>query len=474
MNNAPLSLLNTSFALLALLLPTGLILLATSGLAGRRPARSAVAGLGALALATLGFWACGFAFHLGGVGLVSDLPGLEGLVWEWASPLNLDWGVLGLRGFFLLGDAATPAALGLYLTYLPASAAALVLCLLALRERLPGWMAALGGLFIATLVYPVAGNWFSGGGWLMRIGDSLGQGHGYIDQTGLSTAALVGGLSALLGIVIFGRRLPPSPDAELPALPPVHLPVLAVVGSSLVLVGAMGLAASHPAHTEAGLLTPRIGLNLVLAAAAGALLPSLYTWFITGAADSLMAARGAAAAVLGVAAALSFIPPWAALALGAAAGLLVPLFAFLVRYVLRIQDPTGAIPVGLLGGLLGVLAPGIFADGRLGQGWNGIGPEAYLGVTGQGVTGFFPAAGLAPDWPGQINAQLVGLAAIAGLTVVLVGALFLSLKVLLVLWRVIPGPRSPEVLAPAPRRSESFGHYPDHPIDIRQRPPPTA
>jgi Amt family ammonium transporter len=467
-------LLNTSFALLALLLPAGLILIAGGGLAGRRPARSAVAGLGALALAAISFWACGFAFQLGGVGLVSDRAGLEGLVWEWASPLNLDWGVMGLRGFFLLDEAATPMALSLYLAYLPPSAVALILCLLSLRERLPGWMAALGGLVIGALAYPVAANWFSGGGWLMHIGETLGQGHGYVDQTGLSSAAVVGGLAALLGIVIFGRRLPPLPEDELPSLPPVHLPVLAVVGAALVLTGGMGLAAAHPLHVEAGLLTPRTGVNLVLAAAGGAFLPALYTWFTTGSADSLMAARGAAAGILGVAACLSFIPPWAALALGAAAGLLVPLFTFLVRYVLRFQDPTGAIPVGLVGGLLGVVAPGILADGRLGQGWNGVGPEAYLGVAGQGVTGFFPTAGLAPDWPGQINAQLIGLAAIAGLTVVLVGTLFLFLKVLLVLWRAVPAPEAPAAPAPAPRVSEWRAPYRDHPLDIRHRPPPTA
>jgi Amt family ammonium transporter len=432
--------LSAQFAVLALLLPIGLILLAGGGLAGRRPAKSAVAGLGALALAAISFWACGFAFHMGGVGLVADLPGLEGLVWEWASPFNLDRGVMGLRGFLLLNEAATPAALALYLSCLAPLAVAVLLPLLSLRERMPGWMAALGGLLVAALVYPVAGNWFSGGGWLMHIGDTLGLGHGYVDQTGVSTAAVVGGLAALLGIAFFGRRLPPLAEDELPILPPVHLPVLAVVGAGLVLIGGMGLAASNPLHMTAGLLTPQTAVNLVLAAAGGAILPCLYTWFTAGAADSLMAARGAAAGVLGVAASLALVPPWAALALGGAAGLLLPLVTFVVRYLLRIDDPTGALPVGLLGGVLGVLAPGLFADGLAGQGWNGVGAEAYLGVTGQGVTGPLPALGLVPDWPGQINAQLVGLAAIAGLTVVLVGALFLILKVLLLLWRAVPAP----------------------------------
>jgi Amt family ammonium transporter len=176
----------------------------------------------------------------------------------------------------------------------------------------------------------------------------------------------------------------------------------------------------------------------MLAAAGGAFMPYLYTWFTTGAADSLMAARGSAAAVLAVAAGAPFLSPWAAVLLGAVAGLLVPLASFLVRYVLRIEDPTGALPVALLGGTLGLLGLGFFADGRAGQGWNGIGPENYLGVTGQGITGLFPAAGFAPDWPGQINAQLIGLAAVAGLTVALVGVLFLVLRIILLFWQAVP------------------------------------
>jgi Amt family ammonium transporter len=247
-----------------------------------------------------------------------------------------------------------------------------------------------------------------------------------------------------LGIVVFGRRLPPLPEGELPALPPAHLPVLAVLGAVLFVVGGTSLAGANPIHTQAGLFTPRVGVNLALAAAGGAIIPCLYTWFTTGRADSLMAARGAAAGVLSVAAATVFIPPWSALLLGMAAGLLVPLVTFFVQYVLRIEDPTGAIPVGLLGGILGVLAVGLFADGLAGQGWNDIGPEAYLGVAGQGVTGFVPAAGVAPDWPGQISAQLVGLAAIAVLTAAFVGALFLILKVLILLWRAVPAPDQDE------------------------------
>ncbi len=434
----------TQFALLALLLPTGLILLAAGALQGRRPTQAAVAGLGSLALAAVAYWACGFAFHMGGVGLVSSLPGLEGLVWEWASPLNLEWGALGLRGFFLMGEASTAAAIALYLAYLPAVVIATLLPLLTLRQRMPGWIAALGALVVSALIYPAAANWTSGGGWLMYIGETLGMGHGYIDLTGASTAAVVGGVASLLGILFFGGRLPPEPDEEPPALPPAHLPILAIVGAILALIGAMSLVSANPLLADAGLVVPRTGLNLVLAAAGGALVPCLYTWFTTGGADSLMAARGAAAGVLSVAAAIAFVPPWAALALGAAAGILVPLVTYFIRYILRIQDPTGALPVGLLGGILGVLAAGLFADGLLGQGWNGVGLESYLGVEGQGVTGLLSAQGLAVDWPGQLNAQLVGLASTAGLTAALTGLLFLVFKVLLTLWHRVPAPEQEE------------------------------
>jgi len=432
---------STLSAVLALTLPAGLTLVLVAGLAGRRPARSAVAGLGAGALAAVCLWACGFAFHSGGVGLTSSLPGLEGLIWEWASPLRLDWGVLGLRGFFLLGDAASPAALNLYLTILTPLTIAVALPLLTLRERAPGWMAALTGAFVGGLVFPMAGNWISGGGWLMHSGETLGMGHGYVDATGLSTAALVGGLASLLGILVFGRRVPPLPAGETPVLPPVHLPALAMLGAGLASIGAIALVGADPVRTLGELGSARAAVNLVLAAAGGALLPCLYTWFTTGAADSLAAARGAATGVIAVAGAAPFVPPWAALTTGAVAGLLVPLATFLLHRVLRIEDPIGAISIGLLGGVLGALAPGVFGDGLAGLGWNGTGGASSLAASGQGVTGLFPATGLAAGWPGQINAQLVGLAAIGAAALLLVGALFLVLKVLLLLWHAVPEPQ---------------------------------
>lgn len=123
------------------------------------------------------------------------------------------------------------------------------------------------------------------------------------------------------------------------------------------------------------------------------------------------------------------MPPWAALVTGAVAGLLLPLGVYLVERVIRLPDGTAAVPLGIVGGLLGPLAVALFADGRWGQGWNRVGLDEYHAVAGQGVTGFLPAAGFVGDGTGQLIAQLAGIGAI-GLLAFLVGWLvFLALNV---------------------------------------------
>ena len=147
-----------------------------------------------------------------------------------------------------------------------------------------------------------------------------------------------------------------------------------------------------------------------------------------------MATRGLAIGLVSISAAVPFVRPWAALLTGAMAGLLLPLSIYLLDYLLRLDDSTAAVSVHGLGGLLGLLALGLFADGRYGVGWNGIGATEYLGVLGQGVSGYFTARGFQPDWPGQLYAQLIGLAAIFVLTFVLTWLLFQVLRGLIQAW----------------------------------------
>ncbi len=123
---------------------------------------------------------------------------------------------------------------------------------------------------------------------------------------------------------------------------------------------------------------------------------------MTGEIEPLLAARGLAAGWGASLAAAPFVAPWGALVIGLLAGLLFPLLLYLVEAKLRLRDAAGTVALGLAGGLWGALAVGLFADGRSGQGWNGVGADAVYGVAGI-------VAGGGVD---QLLAQLAGLLAL--------------------------------------------------------------
>jgi len=123
----------------------------------------------------------------------------------------------------------------------------------------------------------------------------------------------------------------------------------------------------------------------------------------------------------------AFIGPWRALLIGGVAGVLLPLVLYLTDRVLRLNDPSAALAVHGFSGAWGLLSLAIFADGRYGAGWNLVGEGSYLGKVGQGVTGYLSLKGYEPDVPGQLYAQLIGLAAI----LIFAGALCWGLLALL-------------------------------------------
>jgi len=416
-------------ALLGYLIPVGLFLLAWGGMEPQRARRSATAGTLALALAALGYFAIGFAFHLGGAGLMGEQPGLEGLVRIFAGEGELAWGVIGLAGFFLADEAATPEALALFVIYLPLVATAVLLPVLSLSGRARGWQVTIAGLVVAAVLFPLVACWVWGGGWLAHLGLTLDRGHGFVDHAGSGVVYLLGGMVALGALVGLGQRLSPGEPGQPEEMPPAHFPLLANLGALLFGLGWLGWSLSFPFHvTGAELSLPRIAANGLLAGAGATLASQLYCWVTVGHADPLMAARGAAAGFVAISAGAPFVPPWAALVVGALAGLLLPLGVYLVERGLRLPDGTAAVSLGVVGGLWGPLAVALFADGRWGQGWNGIGWEEYHLVVGQGVTGFFPVEGFIGDGPGQLIAQLAGIGAIGLLAFLVSWLLFLGLN----------------------------------------------
>ena len=404
-------------AALALLLPAGFVLVGVAGLEPARAWDAALGGLAAIGLVGVSYWAVGFAFQFGGVGLVYPQAGLRDLVWEWspfAADWGVGWGVLGLSGWFLSGAEVTPLVYALFLGHLPWAMTAAILPILALRGRAPATATMILALVIGGFIYPIAGNWVRGGGWLAALGNNLNLGHGFVDFGGAGTVHLVAAGLALAALVVWvPRRQRPAPNEE-PAPAPAQLPLLAVVGSLLILAGAQGWLWSNPLQmsvmSEMALL--RGSVNLMLVACGGVVFPLLYTWFVTGRSEPLMSARGLAAGVIAGLAAGPFVQPGWAFLIGLLAGLAVPFVTYVTDHLLRLDDATGAVAVSGMPALIGLLLVGIFADGAAGQGWQMTGIQSYLGVSGQGVSGLFTAPGFQRAFPAQLQAQVIGVLAL--------------------------------------------------------------
>ncbi|MEJ2703548.1 MAG: adenylate cyclase, partial [Sedimentisphaerales bacterium] len=84
-----------------------------------------------------------------------------------------------------------------------------------------------------------------------------------------------------------------------------------------------------------------------------------------------MAMNGALAGLVGITAPCACVEPWAACAIGAAAGVIVVLGVGLLDK-LHIDDPVGAVPVHGMCGIWGTLAVGIFGQAALGTASDGL------------------------------------------------------------------------------------------------------
>ncbi len=404
-------------AMVALLVPIGFVLIGVAGLQVEQAWNAALGGLAAVGLATWGYWAVGFALHFGGVGLVYADPGLRQLVWEWspmAANWGIGWGVAGLSGWFLSGGQVTALTYALFLAHLPWVITAATLPIMAVRGRAPAIVTLVLALLIGALIYPLAGNWVQGGGWLSALGRNLNLGHGLIDFGGAGTVHLVAAGFALAAMVVWGPRTVRSYTGHA-ELPPVHLPLLVVVGSLFVLAGSLGWHWSNPLQVQFlnEIALMRGSVNSILIAAGGLLPPLIYTWFVTGRSEPMTCARGLVAGSVAGLAVGPFVQPGVAFAIGLLAGATVPFVLFVLEGVWHLDDATGAVTASGVPAMVGLLLVGIFADGVVGNGWQMTGLDTYLGIDGQGVSGLFVASGYQFDFPGQLQAQAIGVLALS-------------------------------------------------------------
>jgi Amt family ammonium transporter len=324
------------------------------------------------AIGMLGYWICGYALQMGGVGAVAALGGTPGLNHEFTIELfGKTFGLFGLKGFFLSGDTYDVGVFALFLFQMVFMDTAATIPTGAMAERWKFSAFVIFGFFMSMFAYPIFANWVWGGGWLATLGSNFGLGHGHVDFAGSSVVHMVGGVAALAGAIVIGPRLGKFNKDGSPNPILGHNIPMAVVGTFILAFGWFGFnAGSTLAGTDLRIAV--VATNTMLASAAGAFSAMLYVWFRYGKPDPSMLVNGMLAGLVAITAPCAFVNSVSAVIIGGVAGIVVVLAVFFIESVLKIDDPVGAIAVHGVCGAFGVFSVGLFADGTYGDGLNGV------------------------------------------------------------------------------------------------------
>lgn len=261
----------------------------------------------------LGYWICGFALQMGGVGGVASLAGGTGLL-DGEATITLfgkDFGLFGTKGFFLSGVSNDASVFALFLFQMVFMDTTATIPTGSMAERWSFKNFVIYGFFISMIVYPFYANWIWGGGWLSMLGKNFGLGHGTLDFAGSSVVHMTGGVAALAGAKVLGPRLGKfRPDGTPNAIPGHHMP-MALLGCFILAFGWFGFnAGSTLAGTD--LRIGVIAANTMLVSAAGSFSAMLYMWLLYGKPDVSMIANGMLAGLVAITAPCAFVNSFAA------------------------------------------------------------------------------------------------------------------------------------------------------------------
>ncbi len=356
------------------------------------------------------YWLIGFAIQMGGVGAVANLGGTAPLSAEFTINLfGKPFGLFGQHGLFLMHKGTYDVGVMVLFLFqmvfmdtgatIPTGAAA---------ERWKFSSFIVTSFLFAAFTYPLFANWAWGGGWLSALGTNFGLGKGYCDFAGSGVVHAVGGLSALAIAMILGPRIGKFTRDGKPQAILAHDVVLVITGCLILAFGWFGFnpGSTLGASGNGNLRISSIVVNTMLASSGGLLSAMLYMWMVYGKPDASMTGNGFLAGLVAITAPSGFVNPVGSVIIGLIAGVLVCLSVAFVERVLKVDDPVGAVSVHGACGIWGVLALGLFADGKSNYGgsWNGVNGS---------VTGLFYGDA------SQLVAQLLGVATLVGVVFVM-------------------------------------------------------
>lgn len=379
---------------LVMFMQAGFALVETGLTRAKNVAHTMAMNLMVYGICIVGFWAVGFALQMGGTGPLGTFGGDPTLSHELFIQIGgKQLGLMGLRGFFLSPEVLTPGVAALFLFQMVFMDTAVTIPTGAGAERWKFTSFVFFSFVAAAVIYPIYANWVWGGGWLSSLGSAFGLGHGHVDFAGSSVVHMTGGTMSF----VLARQLGPrqgkfGPDGTARAIPAHSVP-LVVLGTFILAFGWFGF---NPGSTLAGTegRIAIIAVNTMLASGAGAVSAYAYTKLRYGSPDVSMCCNGLLAGLVAITGPCAFVTTLSAIFIGAVAGLLVVRAALVIEQKLKIDDPVGAISVHGVCGAWGILSVGLFADGRYGDGWNGVNG---------------PVRGLFYGDAGQLAASLIGI-----------------------------------------------------------------
>jgi Amt family ammonium transporter len=221
----------------------------------------------------------------------------------------------------------------------------------AVAERIKFGAFFLFSFIMVGFIYPVAGHWIWGGGWLAK--------RGMLDFAGSTVVHSIGGWAAFTGAMLLGPRIGKYKDGKVLPIPG-HSMTSATIGVFVLWFGWFGF---NPGSTMAAdwASIAHIAVTTNTAAATASISALLTMWWVAGKPDLSMTLNGGLAGLVAITAPCAFVSMGAAFLIGVIAGVLVVGSVFFFDRI-RIDDPVGALSVHLVNGVWGTLALGLFAN----------------------------------------------------------------------------------------------------------------
>ena len=213
------------------------------------------------------------------------------------------------------------------------------------RLKFGGYVVFIG--LWSVLVYAPLAHWvFSPGGWLFELGA--------LDFAGGTVVHINAGIAALVLVLVIGKRRGWPREA----MPPHSLP-LTMLGTGILWFGWFGFNAGSALGANG--LAAQAFVNTHVAAAAG-----MCSWLLVeklrdGHATTLGAASGAVAGLVAITPCAGFVTALPAIVIGGIAGAAC-LLAIKLKTRFGYDDALDVVAVHLVGGILGSLLLGVFAD----------------------------------------------------------------------------------------------------------------